>query len=188
MKTVFRQLSRLSAAAFSLFLFAFFAYGQYRAGIQGAVTDSAGALVPGAKVTLTSQETTISHTADTGDSGIYTIVGLAPGKYTLTVEKVGFGKKVMSDVQIGAEQVQAINVTLEVGQLTETVNISAAVVPEIDTESAMIAGTITDREIHDLPSIWPRPVSFDQARSGRLRRRHKLTWIQSRFGRRHIRG
>ena len=160
------SLPRTNIAVLSVFLFASIAFAQYRAGIQGSVTDSAGALVPGAKVTVTSQETTISHTAETGDSGIYTVVGLAPGKYTLTVEKTGFSKKVLNDVQIGAEQVQAINLTLDVGQISETVNVSASVTPEIDTESAMIAGTITDKEVHDLPSLGRDPYQLTRLAPG----------------------
>src|SRR5260370_18974421 len=66
---------------------------QYRAGLQGVVTDPAGSAVPGAIVTLTSKETNQSHTAKTSDGGVYTIAGLAPGAFNLTVEKAGFSEE-----------------------------------------------------------------------------------------------
>src|SRR5437588_11424061 len=104
-------------------VFAFLAvtlYAQYRAGIQGVVTDSAGAVVPEATVTLTSNETNVSRTTKTSEGGVYTISGLAPGSYKLSVEKVGFSKKILEKVVVGAEQMQSLNVELAVGEVTQS--------------------------------------------------------------------
>src|SRR3954466_8755638 len=73
-------------------LFSMPAFAQYRAGLQGVITDASGAVVPGASVTLTSKETNNTRTTTSSDSGVYSIASLAPGNYSLTVEKSGFAK------------------------------------------------------------------------------------------------
>jgi hypothetical protein len=80
------------------------AHGQYRASIQGVVTDPQGELVPGATVTLTNHETGQILTTTTSENGIYNFSGLPPSHYTLTAEKGGFKKKVLEDVGVIAEQ------------------------------------------------------------------------------------
>jgi carboxypeptidase family protein len=85
---------------FALFLPS--AQAQYRAGLQGTVLDSQGAVVSGAKVTLLNLETNHSDTATTGSSGVYNFSSLPPGHYSVTVERQGFTKKVLADVEIAA--------------------------------------------------------------------------------------
>lgn len=161
MKAFCRQSVRIVLLVFALALFpALNLFAQYRAGIQGVVTDAGGGVVPGAKITLINQETNVSKLTESGDSGVYTIVGLAPGKYNLTVEKDGFSKKSLSDLQITAEQMQAVNIALEVGQVSQTVEVDAKDVNTIDTESATIAGTVTDKEIQNLPSVGRDPFQL----------------------------
>ena len=136
------------------------ANAQFRAGIQGTVVDANGGLVPAASITLTSVETTVGRTAKTTADGVFTISGLAPGKYTLTVEKTGFSKKSLTDLQISAEQVQSLTVQLDVGQTTESVTVDASAAALIDTESATIGGTITTREVETLPSFARDPYQL----------------------------
>lgn len=76
------------------------AHAQYRASIQGVVTDAQGAVVPDATVTLKSQETNRQSQTTTTATGVYNFIELAPSRYTLTVEKNGFKKYVATDVQI----------------------------------------------------------------------------------------
>ncbi len=132
--------------------FAPLAHAQYRAGIQGTVLDPQGRAVPGATVTLTNLETTWTKQVQTDSAGRYAIVALLPGHYSMTVEKAGFKKKVISDLDVTGEQVQALNVTLALGSPTQSVTVTAAV-PTINTESGTIAGTITSRMVQDLPSF-----------------------------------
>ena len=73
-----------------MLLFAVSASAQYRASIQGVVTDPQGAAVSGATVTLKNLETNETLIATTDDSGIYNLNALPPSKYSLTVEKAGF--------------------------------------------------------------------------------------------------
>src|SRR5579871_1559825 len=96
-------------ASIFLILFAAALAAQYRAGLQGVITDASGAGVPGASVTLTSKETNIKRTTKSNDTGGYAIPGLPPGDYTLTVEKTGFSKKVLENVLIAGEEVQSLN-------------------------------------------------------------------------------
>jgi hypothetical protein len=95
------------------------AQAQFRAGVQGAVTDSTGAVVPGATVTLTNKETSLSRSATTTNNGLYSIPSLPPGRYSLTVEKEGFKKKVLENINVTGDQVQGANVQLEVGQAAQ---------------------------------------------------------------------
>src|SRR5215475_6838556 len=69
------------------------AHAQYRAGIQGTVTDASGAVIPDATVTLTSKETNASRQTTSNAAGTYTFNGLAPGNYSITGEKSGFQKQ-----------------------------------------------------------------------------------------------
>src|SRR6516225_9441085 len=92
------------------------ASAQYRASIQGIVTDPDGAAVSGATVTLLNEETNQSYTATSDDNGVFNFNGLPPSKFTVTVEKTGFKKKVTRSVGVIAEQANALNVTLEIGQ------------------------------------------------------------------------
>src|SRR5215469_15405580 len=95
------------------------AHAQYRGSLQGTVSDAQGAVIPGATVTLTDKETNRTLTAETNDAGVYNIGALPPSRYTLSVEKAGFKKKLLEDVGIVAEQPNAVNVILEVGQAVE---------------------------------------------------------------------
>src|SRR5918999_4984667 len=100
-------------------------HAQYRASLQGTVTDPQDAAIPGATVTLVDKETNRTLTAITNDSGVYVFNALAPRPYTLEVELTGFKKAVLEDVQIRGEQANTVDVRLEVGGATETVNVGA---------------------------------------------------------------
>jgi hypothetical protein len=129
------------------------AHAQYRASIQGVVTDPQGAVVPGATLALTDKETNRTLTTTSDGSGIFNFNALPPSRYTLTVEKSGFKKKTLDDVAIIAEQANALNVQLDLGQSSETVTVSADTLPAIDTQTAQVTGTVTSQEIQKLPSF-----------------------------------
>jgi hypothetical protein len=129
------------------------AFAQYRASIQGVVTDPSGAVVPGATVTLTDIATNQTLTRTTSDAGIYNFNALPPSHFSLTVEKTGFKKKVLSDVQLIPEQANALNVQLDVGDTGTSVTVSGSETPALETETASTSGTISSNEIQHLPAF-----------------------------------
>ncbi|MGB8479603.1 MAG: carboxypeptidase-like regulatory domain-containing protein [Acidobacteriaceae bacterium] len=129
------------------------AMAQFRASIQGVVTDPSGAVVSGATVTLIDTATNHTITATTSGSGVYTFNALPPDQFTLTVEAPGFKKKTLNNVQILPEQANAVNVTLNLGQTTQTVTVSGAQAAALDSETATLSGTIDSNQIQHLPSF-----------------------------------
>ena len=142
------------------------AHAQYRASIQGVVTDPQGELVSAATVTLTNHETGQILTTTTNENGIYNFSGLPPSQYTLAVEKAGFKKKVLADVGVIAEQGNAVNVQIQVGQASETVTVSGDSTPLIDTETSNLQGTVTSQDIQKLPSFGRDPFQLLQLAPG----------------------
>src|SRR6266853_1054729 len=142
------------------------ASAQYRASIQGVVTDAQGSVVSGATVTLQNEETNQALTATTDDNGVYNFGSLPPSHFTLTVEKTGFKKKVLKGVGVIAEQANSFSVQLEVGQVSETVTVSGDAVPLIDTETANLQGTVSAREFQTLPSFGRDPFQLLQLAPG----------------------
>ncbi|PYT10628.1 MAG: hypothetical protein DMG59_28390, partial [Acidobacteria bacterium] len=90
-----------------------------RATLVGRVTDQTGAVVPGTKVTLTNTGTNETRSATLGDNGEFVFTQLAPGTYTLTSEHQGFRKDVKSGIELQVGQEARIDVSLQVGALTE---------------------------------------------------------------------
>ena len=152
-----RTLHRLALMGFLLLVLTSALQAQYRASIQGVITDPQGAIVPGAKVTLTNLETSKTQTDTSNSAGIYNFGALPPSRFKLEISKDGFKTKVYDNVQVIAEQVNALDVELEVGTATETVTVNAEDVPLIDTETAQISGTITNKQIQSLP-VFGRDV------------------------------
>ena len=136
------------------------AHAQYRAGIQGTILDPDGAAVGAATVTLTNKETNISKTATSDSSGIYNFLSLAPGHYVIAVEIAGFKKKTLDDVLVAAEQTQSVNITLELGYVTESITVRGETAPLMDTETGQISGTLSDQEVQNLPSFGRDPFQL----------------------------
>ncbi|HTQ96398.1 MAG TPA: carboxypeptidase-like regulatory domain-containing protein, partial [Candidatus Acidoferrum sp.] len=151
--SVSRILPRITICLSLLLLLVCGANAQYRAGIQGSVLDSSGEAIPDAKVTVLAKETGLSQEGVSDANGVYSVNRLAPGIYSITVEKAGFKRKVLDNVQIAAEQITSINVTLDIGQVNESVTVNGNELPAIDTESGVIAGTVTAQQIQALPSF-----------------------------------
>ena len=99
---------------------------QDAATILGEVTDSSGAVIPGATVTVTNVATGISLSTTTNERGVYSLPGLRPGEYTVTIELQGFSKFVRSGITLQVAQVLRLDVALQTGSVTETVQVEAA--------------------------------------------------------------
>ena len=96
------------------------AYGQsYQGGLRGAVRDAAGALVPGANMTLLNEETSVTRTTVSNDVGEYAFSNVFPGTYTLTAARSGFKRSENKGIHIGTQTFITLDLTLEIGQVTE---------------------------------------------------------------------
>jgi hypothetical protein len=152
----------LRAAACALFILGLTATAraQFRAAIQGTVTDPAGAVVTDATVTLTNKGTAKTQTTTTSNEGFYRFSELAPGTYTLTVEKTGFKKSTLDNVVVSAEQVQGLDVVLTTGEVSETVTVTDVTTPALETEQANIDKNITTAEVKELPQFGRDPYNL----------------------------
>jgi Carboxypeptidase regulatory-like domain/TonB dependent receptor len=142
------------------------ARAQYRASIQGVVTDPQGAVIEGATLTLTNLQTNQTLTATTDANGVYNFNALPPSQFSLTVEKAGFNKKVLAQVGVIAEQANALNIQLEVGDVTQSVTVNGDSTPLIDTETAALNGTISANQIQRLPSFGRDVLKLAQLAPG----------------------
>src|SRR4030088_1706687 len=131
----------------------FTTHAQFNAGLQGTVTDSSGAVVPDATVTLTNQETRRQQKTQTSGEGFYRFSGLAPGQYNVSIEKTGFKKFTREGIPVNAEKLEGSNFTLEMGEVTESVTVSGGGVAVLQTEQADIGRTMTRSEIEHLPQL-----------------------------------
>jgi len=154
------RLLRLTLPALLLVLWASSAQAQFQATVQGTVTDSKGAVVQAASVTLTDQGTQVSKSTTTSNDGFYRFVEIAPGKYTVAVEAKGFEKKVINDVDVAAELARGLDIVLEVGQVSQTVTVNGSNAPALETEEGNIEGTLTTQEVVRLPEFGRDPYEL----------------------------
>lgn len=126
------------------------AYGQVTAAISGRIEDPAGAAVGGAKVTVTSAETGAARTAVSDDAGTFSVLSLAPGPYTIEVQKTGFRAAARTGVHLQVAQNAVVNFRLEIGQLVQQVTV-AEDAPVVNTTTSSVSGVVGEREVKDLP-------------------------------------
>jgi hypothetical protein len=117
--------------------------------ISGVVTDSTGASIPQAQVTITNQGTTVSYVEATDKSGFYSAEGLTVGVYSVRVIKAGFKESVTDGIQVDPGQRRADNLVLEVGSATAQVTVMANA-EQVNTESSESGGTVTSDQIDNL--------------------------------------
>jgi hypothetical protein len=135
------------------------AYAQTGA-IAGTIIDATNAGVPGATVTAKNQATGSVRTATTGLNGTYSIPNLAVGSYDVTIEKQGFAILQFRNVQLTVAQNLTVNGTLELGPVTQTVEVSGTSVAPIDLLDAQISNIVDRRKILDLPLITRDPYQL----------------------------
>lgn len=122
----------------------------YKAQIRGTVTDPQGGVVPSATVTLTDVSTNIPITQKTDSHGSYTFNGLRPGTFNLLVESNGFRRYERRNLTLAVSQQAVVNVTLEIGTVTSTVEVNQTA-PLLDTGNAAIGTTISGASTRDIP-------------------------------------
>jgi len=126
------------------------AQATYTAELRGAVKDASGALVPGARVTATNDETRVLQTRKTDEAGRYLFNALPPASYTIRVEASGFKALVRPNVVLRVSFQADLDFILEVGQMTQTVEVTGAA-PLVNTVSAALGTEVTNRYITEMP-------------------------------------
>src|SRR5579864_7234163 len=105
-------------------LFCFTADAQTATGIlQGRVVDATGSVVPDAKVTIENERTGVAQVIATNSEGLFYQSFLLPGNYRVTVEKAGFQKEVTSGTRVDVQQNVSLDITLKVGDVSNTIEI-----------------------------------------------------------------
>lgn len=129
------------------------AYCQSQTGsLSGEVLDPNGAQIPAASVTATNEATGVSLHTVSSDSGLYVFPNLPPGIWTIAVEKSGFKKLVRTGIQIFIAQRQALDLSLELGDVKQSVEVSATQT-QLETETSERGQTLTPKMYRSLP-MW----------------------------------
>ncbi|MGA8030555.1 MAG: carboxypeptidase-like regulatory domain-containing protein, partial [Bryobacteraceae bacterium] len=121
--------------------------------VTGRVTDPSGATVPGATVTLIDESTNVPITLQSNSSGLFVFNDVTPGKYDLVVTKPGFRKSIVAAQEVVTGTQLTLNVPLEVGATSETVEVKEQLGAELQTESATMGSSLGGDAILQLPTI-----------------------------------
>src|SRR5687768_8013942 len=144
----------MRALSFLIVLLSFSAAVQAQTGIstvRGTIRDQQGNVVPGATVILTDAEKNFSRTQTTSDDGSYVFSSVPPSTYSVQVEAPGFKKTAVAEVKALVDTSVDVDVALEVGAVTETVNVTSGNDAPLNTTDATIGNTFESRRIEELP-------------------------------------
>src|SRR6202008_3821755 len=146
-----RSCTKIAISLTLLLLCSVLAVGQSTYGsIAGSVTDPSGAAISGANVTLTNAGTSEIRTQPTNADGQYSFVNLIPGAYKIDVEKQGFKRSTLPNIVVQVNQSSKIDVSLTVGQVSETVEVSSET-PPLQAETSSLGQVIEQRKANELP-------------------------------------
>ncbi len=120
--------------------------------LLGTVTDSTGAVVTNAKVTLTEANTNVSRTRQTNESGNFGFPDLPPGNYVVAVEMTGFKKEERKDISLLVNSTQRVDIQLQPGAITETIEVTGAP-PELQTDRADTGRKMDSMVVSELPVL-----------------------------------
>jgi len=138
---------------------------EFRATISGVVADPTGAVVPGASIVVTESQTgTVNHTVSDA-AGQYVMPFLAPGDYSITASAAGFEKVTRSGITLQSQEHPIINLTLTIGQSSETVAVTGAA-PLIDQANASVGQVISTESVADMPLNGRTPTTLTELSVG----------------------
>jgi hypothetical protein len=118
--------------------------------IAGAVTDASSVPIPGVPVTLTNLATGEKRVATTGNEGLYQFVNLIPGNYRIDAEKGGFRHFTRQPVVVEVQQAVRIDITMEVGEVTQSVNVTAET-PLLQQQTSSLGEVVEQKLANDVP-------------------------------------
>jgi hypothetical protein len=154
----------LTAVCFSAVLgvlAAGFCFSQIKSGtITGRVTDSSGAVVPAASVTVTNEGTKVPSQTTTSGTGDYTVPFLEPGTYDITVQKEGFNTYSHTGVPIGVDTTARVDAQLTVGRTATVVEVKETGATALQTETASVGDSVASNDIANLPDMNHNPYYF----------------------------
>src|ERR1700756_634235 len=153
MNSLFRAIRTLALVVIALTLFAgTSAFAQtFRGTILGSVTDSSGAAVPGATVTIKNVDTGLVRTVTTSDDGSYAAPELPIGNYSVSVEKAGFKLGVVTGIKVEASSERRADVALQIGQSAQTVEVLGEELPMVESTSNTLGGIVESKIVTSLP-------------------------------------
>ena len=117
------------------------------ASINGTVSDSSGAVVDHARITVRNMATNAIRNVETSSAGVYNIAELPAGPYEMTVEKAGFKSVKYQSLTLTVDQALTLNAKLEVGSNTEQVTVEGGTVAPINTTDAQVSNVIDEKQI-----------------------------------------
>lgn len=134
--------------------------------IVGTVQDQAGAIVTGAAITATNEETGVTYAAAASEAGKYTFEALPAGRYTITVEAANFKRFSTSQNVVTANDTTTINAALEVGNISETVQVVGTYERVQTSQSGNIGTVVNERTLTDLPIAGRNPLALIASQPG----------------------
>ena len=153
MNSFFRAIRSLALVVFSLALFAGAStFAQtFRGTILGSVTDTSGAAVPGATVTIKNLDTGLTRTVSTSDDGSYAVPELPIGNYSVSVEKAGFKLGLVTGIKVEVSSERRADVALQIGQSAQSVEVRGEELPMVESTSNTRGGILESKLVTSLP-------------------------------------
>jgi hypothetical protein len=136
-----------------------------RGSVSGLVTDPAGALVAGAQVTLLNHATGVAQHTVTSSAGLYTFISLNPGLYQVTASQKGFKNVVQDKVTVTVDQVTQVNITLQVGAISETVTVTEGI-ELVEPSNSTVGQLIESATIDRVPLLYRNVYDLVQLSAG----------------------
>jgi hypothetical protein len=146
------------------------------ASVTGTVTDTTGAVIPGANVSAQNKTTNASRSTITDGSGTYRITNLSPGLYAVVIEKQGFKAMGYSSLELTVDQVQNLNATLAPSSVAEKITVTGSVAP-VNLNDPQVAQAVTSQQIQDLPLILRDPYQLILLSPGAIQSNSLLSGI-----------
>ena len=138
----------------------------YTSQLTGVVSDSAGAVIPGARVTLTDEGTNIAANSVTNGSGIYLFTGVRPGTYTIRVEASGLASQERKALNLAVSQSATLNFSLSPQSAAEVITVTETA-PFLDTGNASLGTDVTNEYVRDIPlRLWEWRLGSRRRRVG----------------------
>jgi hypothetical protein len=136
-----------------------------RGSISGLVSDPAGALVPGAQVVLLNPATGVTQHTVTSAAGLYTFISLNPGIYRVTASQKGFKNVALDKITVNLDEVTEVNITLEVGAISETVTVTEGV-DLVEPTNSTVGTLVTAETIDRVPLLYRNVFDLIQLSAG----------------------